>query len=899
MNGVLRIICLVILIAVCESPSGQHNPPYITLFKQAERLYYGDNTSGVNDSLALATYLKVISLHPAKPDSILWVSNFKVGIYLQTAGKFVEAIPYFKTTILLHEKVRFIREEFLFQPNLYLGNSYYSASMLDSAVYYYKQAEKIAESYPGVEGIERLYNTLGAINYESGDYIQSKIYFEKALHTASKLKSDGALIVNYKNNLASSLRQLKEFDKAMAIFKDLLKYNSNRDEILHNIASIYLEQGKDSIAIAYLRKVRYNNQNKFNDLAIAYSKLNLLDSTVASLNKASELNAQINGTRKNVEYAATCKNFGDYYSAIKNFDSALARYQQAIIQLVFDFHEEDVRLNPTSFNGQYSVNELFGALAAKARTFTLRYQQQLNKNDLLSSIFAYDALYRLADFVIRTYNSDEARLLLNNRKHLSHTEPIENALTLFELTGDSVYLRHAFRFDEKNKATVLALRLQETGSRINAGIPKEMTDKERQLKQEITKLQLLSPEKNDSGIQAALIDKQIELSDLHKTFGQYPGYNSLKFIDNTIDVRDLQKIIPDDYAVLSFHLGDTSLLAFMIRPKMFRHVHAHIDSGFRIAVRKLYDLIQVTDQNFNIQIDQITDSLYQQLIAPFAKDLGSVKRLMIIPDDELNYLPFEILGHTGKSKLISKYAITYNYSCSLLKRAADESKVMPVLAIAPFVRTLPASEQEIRDIRGLKVTESKATKEIFVSLAKNYPVIHLATHAQANDSIPSRSYIEFYPADSSFTSSRLFTNEIAVLGLSDVNLVILSACETGTGQLVKGEGLMSLTRAFSYAGCRNTIASLWRADDASTAAISSYLHRHINTNESFAKALQQAKLDYLNEATGRLRLPAYWAHLRLIGNFEKPANGNSVYLLIAAATMVLIVVIIFLSRRRS
>ena len=607
MNGVLRILCIVILLVVFESPSGQQSPRYISLFKLAENLYYADPPTDINDSIALATYVKVIALHPARPDSILWVSNFKAGIYLQTAGKFKEAIPYFEKAISFYGQVPSITEDLLFLPNLYIGNSYYSQSMLDSAVYHYKLAEDIAGRHPGIEGIERLYNTLGAVNYESGDYQQSKIYFEKALQLVSeKHPANDPLVVNYKNNLATSLRQLKEYDVAMTIFTELLKYDVNRDEILHNIGAIYLEQGKDSLAIVYLHKVGYNNQNKYNDLGFAYSRLNMPDSSLSFFKKASDLNEKVNGGRKNIQHAITCKNLGDYYASIENYDSALTRYQQAIIQLVFDFDEEDVRLNPLAFNGQYSVNELFEALSAKAKTFTLRYQHEHNKNDLLASIYAYEALYKLADYVIKTYNSEEARLLLTDRKHLSHNEPIEISLKLFQLTGDSVYLRHAFRFDEKNKATILALQLQETGSKQNADLPAALTEKEKRLKQEITKLQLASDDKNDSAIQANLIDKQIQLSDLHKQFDEFPGYSNLKFIDNTIDIKKLQQLIPGDYAVLSYHLGDTSMLGFVITSVTFRHVSQTIDSSFGAHVRKLYALIQLTDQNVKAQIEQLS-----------------------------------------------------------------------------------------------------------------------------------------------------------------------------------------------------------------------------------------------------------------------------------------------------
>lgn len=901
MNCVLRIVYLVILLIVFQSPSGQNTPRYISLFKQAENLYYAEAISDKKDSIALATYLKVIDLHPAGPDSILWVSHFKAGIYLQKAGKFSDAIPYFKKAVSFYGQVPLITGDLLYLPNLYLGNAYYAASMLDSAVYYYKLAEDVANRHPGVEDIERLYNTLGAINYESSNYQQSKIYFEKAIQIATgKFQPGNPLVVSFKNNLASALRQLKMYDKAMSIFNELLKYNVNRDEILHNIGAIYLEQGNDSLAVVYFRKVEYNNQNKFNDLGIAYSRLNLIDSSLSYFRKASDLNVQVNGNRKNTQFAITCKNMGDYYASVEDYDSALIKYQHAIIQLVFDFDEEDIRLNPSSFTGQYSVNELFAALAAKAKIFTTRYQRQKNKNDLLSSIYAYEALYKLADYVTRTYNSEEARLLLTNRKYLLHNEPIDIALILFEQTGDSVYLRHAFRFDEKNKATVLALQMQETVSRQNADLPNELTEIEKKLKQEIIKLQLQLAENYDSTLQGTLRDKQFELSDLHKRFGEYPGYNRLKLIDNTIDIKTLQQIIPEDYAVLSYHLGDTGMLGFVITKKYFRHVYQHIDSSFRTKIRKLYDLIQLTDQNAKMLIDQLRDSLYLKIIDPFSGDISAFKHLMIIPDDELLYLPFEILKPLNKKSLISLYSITYNYSCSLLRTGKGNSSKSSILAMAPFVKTLPASEMEIRNIKGDKITGEKATKEKFIKDAENYTIIHLATHATANDSISAKSYIQFYPRDSSFILSRLFTNEIPGLSLNNVDLVILSACETEAGQLVKGEGLMSLTRAFSYAGCQNTIATLWRADEMATARISRNLHQYIADGKTFAESLRQTKIDYLNDdIPERLKSPAYWAHIRLIGTFEKNKSNSRTYLLIIAAVLVLIAGLIYFSRQQS
>lgn len=899
-----RILLVVITILIVKSERSQHRAAYIGFYERAEKLYYDDTNSDAADSLALENYRKVIQLHPQGADSILWDSYLKAGVLLQTAGKFSDAIPYLSNAVKLQTALPAMPEHLFYLPNLYLGNSYYDASMLDSASFYYKRAEQLATRHPETKGVERLYNTLGAISYESADYNQARLYFEKALEVLGKKSSDNIpLLVNYQNNLAAAYRQLKQFDKAMETLTGLLKYNINRNELIHNIGSIYLEEGKDSLAIAYLSKVG-NSQVKYNDLAAAYMIADEPDSALFYYRKAIALNQVVNGDRKNIAYAITCKKLGDYFVSVKNYDSALIEYHQAVVQLVFDFDNDDIRLNPVEFNGQYAVNELFEALSSKAKTFTLRYQADHNKNDLLSSIFAYDALYRLADYVTRNYTTEQARQLLLSRKYLSHSEPIDNSIKLFEITGDSVYVRHAFRFDEKNKATLLALQLQENISKEKAGLPRELLQKEKALSREITALSLDTTYADSvaaSQREDELREKQIELVNLHKKFDQHTQYHRLKYIDNTITAQDAMKKIPSNYAVVSYHVGDTNVVMFVITKHMLKCVRVPKDSTFGKQVLDVYKLAQVTDRNVTSQIDTLARKLYGTLIEPIRADIASFHNLLIIPDDELLYLPFEIISGSKNSKLLEKHAITYNYSVSLLKNSTSTHVGKSILAVAPFTNSLPASMKEIESIRGRKMIDTAATKENFIRGAPSYSVIHLATHAVANDSDPAHSYISFYTSDSATDAGKLYAPEIANLQLNKVSLVVLSACETATGQLVKGEGLMSITRSFSNAGCRNTIASLWKADDVSTYRISEKLHYYLKKGKTPADALRLAKLDYLedSEVPARLKTPAYWAHLRLLGTFEKSDSNIGNYVIVALAFLALVAFIYFSMRRSS
>jgi CHAT domain-containing protein len=113
--------------------------------------------------------------------------------------------------------------------------------------------------------------------------------------------------------------------------------------------------------------------------------------------------------------------------------------------------------------------------------------------------------------------------------------------------------------------------------------------------------------------------------------------------------------------------------------------------------------------------------------------------------------------------------------------------------------------------------------------------------------------------------------------MNATKLVIISACETGQGELVSNEGVISLARAFAYAGCASTVNSLWKADDKATSDILRQFHIYLQKGYTKSRALQQAKLDYLH-SDALNKSPAYWAHLILIGNTEPVYTSGHLYM---------------------
>lgn len=298
------------------------------------------------------------------------------------------------------------------------------------------------------------------------------------------------------------------------------------------------------------------------------------------------------------------------------------------------------------------------------------------------------------------------------------------------------------------------------------------------------------------------------------------------------------------------------------------------DAIFRNQLANLVTALRTAVPGEHYPADRQAQFLYNRLIEPLEDYLTDYTSLIIIPHNELTQLSFDTLEDNQQRYLLERFDITYQYSTSFLR---SESKPVvlseQVLAVAPFNKIglggllgkLPASELEVNFLKGVKLTNTDATKDRFLQLAGKASIIHLATHAIANNEIPAQSYIAFAPQQNN--DNKLYAHELQYGILGEVRLLFLSACETASGQLIRDEGVMSLSRALSYAGCSNLITSLWKAEDNTTAYLSQQFYTHLDEGSSIARSLQLAKLDLLhNSKYAQFHSPQYWSNLVFVGS---------------------------------
>ena len=188
---------------------------------------------------------------------------------------------------------------------------------------------------------------------------------------------------------------------------------------------------------------------------------------------------------------------------------------------------------------------------------------------------------------------------------------------------------------------------------------------------------------------------------------------------------------------------------------------------------------------------------------------------------------------------------------------------------------LPGSKQEVQSIGSIVrgpnqlLLETHATEAAFKALPlEKFRVVHLAVHGVANTQFPDRAALILGTSAISNDDGLLQVREIRDLPLR-ADLVVLSACETGSGKLLGEEGIASLERAFLLAGAKAVVASLWTADDTFTVVLMKRFYEHLAAGSDKGSALRQAKLDLI-EQFGHQAIPVYWAGFTLVGDGLQP-----------------------------
>lgn len=363
--------------------------------------------------------------------------------------------------------------------------------------------------------------------------------------------------------------------------------------------------------------------------------------------------------------------------------------------------------------------------------------------------------------------------------------------------------------------------------------------------------------------------------------------------------KEIQDIIRKRAStIVEYFILPEELVVWVIDPDTTIH-----QQTIKITSRQLRDKVQAAMSAITAQpkdqaeLDKMAavrqaalKELYKIVIEPIAQYLPPSPDAVvtIIPHGPLFTLPFSALLAPDGSYLVEKHTICYTPAIGVLratqKLAADmassQHKLLalgnPITQQIAFLGALPYAEKEVKEIAQIYGQDKSvvkiggdATKPVFESLCPKFSDIHLATHGLIDENQPMQSGLVLAPTPAD--DGMLYVKDI--IGLKDfkARLVVLSACQTGRGQLRWGDGVIGLSRAFIIAGTPSVVVSQWNVDDVMTKYQMTHFYKQYLTGEDKAKCLRSAQIETIKlmESGSAPKLaranPKYWAAFELLG----------------------------------
>ncbi|WP_430973525.1 CHAT domain-containing protein [Sunxiuqinia rutila] len=747
-------------------------------------------------------------------------------------------------------------------------------------------------------GIKSYYFSLLARIYtKQGDYELTKKYYQKTFDILTQISGSDSYDLGLEySDYASFLLSINEYDEA-------LEYVNRSENLV----------------------VKY-----FTEKSLQYSDvmLNFGDYYFQRSSKASDLN--------------------DFYSKRKkDLLIALDYYQKALVAGTDGFASLETDVNP-DLGQEISEIQLLEVLKKKANCFETLADLNLSESQKETAIenysLALQTVERATELIhqIRTgYVSEDSQFFLSENQESTFIEAVDVSYKLFLHTGDFQFAEKGFEFAEKSKSASFLASIKDSRAKRFGGIPDSLLKREDYLKMNISSYkEMLFEENQNSDPDSARIElfnsKIFQLNEQYEQLVQlfedsFPNYYAFKYRNEVVDVASIQEHVNGKTAVVEYLIEEPNenkeqgqVYKFIITEDEVSFTKELIDLTFVENIESVYQFLTSPKYLFTglSEFKGYAKSAYQlyEVLLEKDKSLLEGKQLVVVPDDKLAYIPFDALlsemPDTSKmnfrnlSYLVEDYSISYTYSATLLYNYFENEKQAEndLLAFAPSYHNddrdytviseyragllpLPAVTKEVdfisEYVSGDVFKDSLAQEAEFKKRASNYDILHLAMHTLINDTLPMYSKLAFSkPYLDQTDDGWLNTNEIYTMDLK-ARMAVLSACNTGSGKLQKGEGVMSLARGFLYAGCPSIVMTLWEVEDESGAHIMKDFYRFLSKGKSKNEALRSAKLAHIKSADPLKAHPHYWLGYVVVGNPEPLFQSTDIYFVLIILLVIL------------
>jgi|GEM_PF-1961741 len=869
-------------------------------------------------------------------------SYLQLAVYYRLTNRFEEEEDALEKALKIQLKTLNKVHKDIGRSYYLLGQRNFYSGDYDQALNYYERSLRIYLELVGRKSVEvaQLYKAIAKAQRGLGnsreEYIHLKkslvlereiygvehpnlgyIYIELGEYFKAKSKPD-SLLFYYQKAAKLWEQQLNENDYRLAQAYDRLAeaYRFIRDA---KQEYYYLNEAlKKKISIrdgGEMAKTNYSNFGQEQEVAL------LFDSS-----EEEEDNEVIGGSLFD-----SYLNLASFYERKRDYKLALIYVQNALTAVCKELPEDkvDIYQNPKLSCLVHNIDWL-PALAQKGHLLLELHRANKAPKEIQASEATYALALNLVDSLRLNFSSDGSKQQLTKRSISVYEGAIEVAHLRYQQTKNPTYLYQAFEIMERSKSFVLLQALQGVAARSFSDLPSELLVQEESLRR---KLAYYSDYRHRNMNRAEEFDEAYFQS--RKSYDSlvqyieqnYPKYYQLKYESPTVSLPELQKeILGAKDLLLEYFIGDRYLYVFKITKDFPSFYQLPLPQDFDQNLQDLrqaltdYQMIGKDHKKAYENYVLSAHAFYKSYVMPFIQGSNEqLNRLIVIPDGALSYIPFEVLleepadlnkvDYKNLAYLIRRYQLNYSYSASLLvqniqaKRLENNRKCLGFAPAYPLGdpligehTELPWAEEELKAIQsyfsGQYFMKQEADKENFYKYASNYGLIHLAMHGVVDIRHPHKSLLLF-ARDSgevdNLDAGRLYAYEIHNLDLK-ADLVVLSACETGFGKVVRGEGVLSLARAFMYAGVPSVVTTLWKVNDYTSAALMARFYENLADGMSKPAALQKAKLDYLEQSDHISGHPAFWGSFISIGNpapLDYGWSWSSILLLLLGLSLVL------------
>ncbi len=733
-----------------------------------------------------------------------------LGNAYQSRGEYQTAINYHQQSLAITRELDDRSGEAKALGNL--GVDYHLLGQYQKAINYHQQSLEIAEKIGDLKGQANALGNLGNVYQSLGQYQKAIDYHQQSLEIAEKIGDQGSKARSL-GNLGNAYQSLREYQKA-------------------------IDYHQRSLAIARYIGLRQEEGSFLNNLGVAhyflreYKKaIDYLEQTLAIAREIGDLKGE----------ADSLGNLGSAYLSLGQYQKAIDHHQEnrAIARKIGDLQGEANSLNNLGLAYQ-KINQPAEAIK--------NLEESLN---IILKIRGDISRENIAGQNRKSFLASNERTVITLAEVLIQQNQPEKAFQWLNLatTADLADYNRLINAKVADPDAQKALDNWNTDNQQLEGMRRQLQDKySEELAQQIRQFE----EK---------VYKNAEI------IGEkYPEIAEL-FESKPTDIAQLQKnIAPDTLVIQPVLLGNKATLFLITRDKLtVIQSDAKADDFNQLVSQYRTQLADYKNADYLVT----GSKLYEILIRPIESQIAtsSRKNIAIIATGQLRYIPFETLYDKKNDQvLLEKYPIYYLTRISTSTPPATERKPLQGLAFAnpkPTQEELKGTEIEAETISKIfpgseKYLGTNATLDIFKKQAFRFSILHLGTHGCFD--------LAGCPNLGMQANTILFANkeqyniaDAALLGLKNTELITLSACQTAKEANADGQEISGLAYVLERAGAKSVIASLWNAEDNTSAEIMTQFYQNLKNGMSKSEAMRQAKLSQIKSH------PYFWSPFILIG----------------------------------